>query len=161
MRKRQTAAPHHSAPCQHPTADGLPCPNRAVDHDPQHGPICALHAHHRDTTEHRTACVMVRVSPTEHETISLAADTIGVSLSDLGRVMLLGLPMPQPPRPVIDVQTYGELGKIGGNLNQIARSLNSMLAGAPGEVDAPGLLAELGALREVIREVRLGLVGEP
>jgi hypothetical protein len=104
---------------------------------------------------------MVRVSPDEHQTISLAADTLGVSLSDLGRVMLLGLPMPQPPRPVIDVQTYGELGKIGGNLNQIARSLNAMQAGAPGQVDMPGLVAELAALREAIREVRLGLVGEP
>lgn len=162
MRKRPLA-PHHSAPCQHPTADGRPCPNRAVDHDPQHGQICALHAHHRDATEGRTANIMVRVSPLEYQSISVAADTIGVSLSDLGRVMLLGMPMPQPPRPVIDVQTYGQLGKIGGNLNQIAKGLNALMAGGPGTPDPEirDLKTQLAELREAITKVRVGLVGEP
>ena len=163
MRKRQNAAPHHSAPCQHPTATGLPCPNRAVDHHPQHGPICALHAHHNDTSQGRTATILVRLHPDEHKAVSVVADTLHVSLSDLGRDMLMGLPLPQPPPPKIDIQTYGQLGKIGGNLNQIAKGLNALMAGEPGTPDPEirDLHVQLAELREVLGQIRLGLVGEP
>lgn len=160
---KHPTAPHHSAPCQHPTASGLPCPYRAVDHHPEHGAICALHAHHNQASLGRTASINVRLHPNEYKAVSVVADTLQVSLSDLGRDMLLGLPLPHPPPPKIDVQTYGQLGKIGTNLNQIARALNALLAGGDGTADSEvrDLHLELAELRETLKQVRLGLVGEP
>ncbi len=160
MPKRPPRA-HHSAPCQHPTASGSPCPNRAVDHDHQHGPICALHAHHQEASEGRTATILVRLAPDERQAVQIAADTLGVSLSDLCRDMVLGLELPQPPTPKVDVQTYAQLGKVGGNLNQIAHALNALVlaGGTPDRTILEGLADEVLSLRAAIKEVRLGLVG--
>ena len=160
---RHARGPHHTAPCQHPQSSGLPCPNRAVDHHDPYGPICALHAHHHDISLSRTAGFTVRVSPDEHTALSAVAGTLNVTLSDLGRIMLLGLEVPQPPRPRIDALAYGQLGKIGGNLNQIARGLNAAWLGEAEsfDLDFEDLVAQLAALRATLDEVRLGLAGAP
>ena len=160
---KRPRGPHHSAPCQHPQSSGLACPNRAVNHHDDYGPICALHAHHHDISLSRTVGFTVRVSPDEHTALSAVAGTLNVTLSDLGRIMLLGLEVPQPPRPRIDALAYGQLGKIGGNLNQIARGLNAAWLGEAEsfDLDFEDLVAQLAALRVTLDEVRLGLAGAP
>jgi len=158
---KRVRGPHHSAPCQHPQSTGLPCPNRAVDHHPEHGPICALHAHHYDTSQGRTATILVRLAPDEHQAVSVVADTLRVSLSDLGRDALLSIPLPDPPRPRIDAEAYAALGKVGGNLNQIARALNlnSIVDDGVVELDTEHLAVQIAELRRLLKEVRLGLAG--
>ena len=160
---KRPPVPHHSAPCLHPTRDGAPCPNRAVTHHPEHGPMCAMHAHRSETSEGRTATILVRLTPEEKQAVELVSGTLDTSLSDLARTMLLGLPMPEPPRPRIDAQAYAQLGKIGGNLNQIARALNTVLVAGEGqaEVETRNLLDHIKELRQTLNEVRLGLAGAP
>ena len=160
---RRPPVPHHSAPCGHPTASGQPCPNRAVDVHPQYFHVCALHAHHYATSEGLTATVIVHLTPEERRVVGVVAGILGVSLSDLARNTLVRLPIPEPPRPRIEVSTYGQLGKIGGNLNQLARSLNLLRSGASEsvEVDPDALKAQLDDLREVLHKVRLALVVTP
>lgn len=159
---KRPPVPHHSAPCQHPTASGLPCPHRAVDHHHEYGPICALHAHHNDNSQGLTSTILVRLHPDEHKAVGVVAGTLGISMSELARHTLTGLPMPEAPRPKIDAQAYAELGRIGGNLNQIARAMNTALvAGVEPLQEAQGLVAQLNELRDLLKEVRLGLVGAP
>ena len=154
MPKVRSSAAHHSAPCLHPTASGLPCPNRARDHHPEHGPVCAMHAHHNERSEGRTATILVHLHPKEKEGVSIAAQTLGITLSDLGRVMLLGLEVPLPPRPTIDAKTHGELGKVGSNLNQIAKRLNE-----GGPVEVIQLRNEVENLTVLLRRVQAALAG--
>ena len=158
---RRAPKPHHTSPCGHPTRNGQPCPNRAITHHPEHGPVCALHAHHAEASEGRTATILVRLAPEERQAVQLVADTLNVSLSDIARTMLLGLQMPEPPRPRIDALAYAQLGKIGGNLNQIARGMNAVLTTGEGEydLDTQELLDLLKELRNTLKEARLGLAG--
>ncbi len=161
---RRPPRPHHTAPCSWPTRDGQPCPGKAVGHHPEFGGICALHAHHAESSEGRTATILVRLSPEERQGVQIVADIFNVSLSDIARTMLLGLQMPELPRARIDAQAYGQLGRIGGILNQIAHALN--LLTLTGDVESLGLdprhlEAQLADLRRVLDEVRLGLAGAP
>lgn len=153
--------PHHSAPCLHPTVSGLPCPNKARAHHPEFGPVCALHAHHTETSEGRTSTILVRLHPDERRAIEIAADTVGVSMSDLARDMLLGLDIPKPLRPAVDAQVHGELGRIGTNLNQIARSLNRLLAfderHATAVTEIQDLKTQLHELGRVLRSLQSAL----
>lgn len=154
--------PHHSAPCAHPTASGDPCPNRARHTHPEYGPVCALHYHHHTTREDRTATILVRLSPQEKTAVEIAAQVLQVSLSDLGRTMLLGLDLPAPPPPRVHAETHRELGRVGGNLNQVSHSLNRLTAFEDVQI-APAVLHDLARqvadLRAVIQRLQVDLAG--
>ena len=156
---KRPAAPHHSAPCMHPTSSGAPCPNKARDIHPVHGPVCLLHAHHADRDEGRTATVIVHLSPDEKQAVQVAAATLQLTMSDLARAMLLGFELPPQPRPRIDIQTHGELGKLGSNLNQIAHHLNRFMTtgGDSSETDLDQLRAEVRDLTVLCRQLQIAL----
>lgn len=147
--------PHHSAPCKHPTASGRPCPNMAREHHPEHGPVCALHAHHKETTQGRTATIIVHLHPDERRAVEIAANTLGVTMSDLARDMLVGLEIPEPPAPAIDVELHRELGRIGVNINQIARNLGRILLLPDRDVQTDPIIQDLlPALSELGMAIR-------
>lgn len=62
--------------------------------------------------------------------------------------------LPAGKVPKINVQTHAELGKIGGNLNQIAKKVNQL-----GIVDAEELHYDLIQLTVLLDEIKLQLVG--
>jgi hypothetical protein len=79
----------------------------------------------RARTEHLT----IRLSPDERAAIDQAADRSGLTAGSYARQALLGAPVPrQVRRPPIErrelARLLGELGHVGGNLNQIARDMN-------------------------------------
>lgn len=159
MPTKRPAAPHHTAPCQHPTASGAPCPNKARTHHPEHGPVCLLHGHHADTSEGRTATILVHLAPEEKRAVQIAAEALNSTMSDVARAMLLGLELPPPPRPRIDVMTHGELGRLAGNLNQVARNLNLfVMVGSEAEaIDLVQLRTEVRDLTALCRSLQAGL----
>jgi hypothetical protein len=80
--------------------------------------------------EKRTQKIEVRVTPNEKNSIIKIAKDAGLTPSDLLRLRALVAAevrkLPTPEREAI-ILVNGELGKIGSNLNQIARVINTQL----------------------------------
>lgn len=99
--------------------------------------------------ENRTRIVPVRMNPSEYADACACAEALGISLSRLMRSRAEALP---PMRAVIDLQTAAELGKVGSNINQLTRAMNSGFAPQIGDLEP--LLLEL---RELLLNVSIGL----
>lgn len=72
--------------------------------------------------ENRTIILRARLSKSEKELIDKRAKALGISLSAFLRKSLLGEQIVSKT----DVQTVFELKKIGVNINQLARHLNTL-----------------------------------
>ncbi len=109
-------------------------------------------------SEQRTEYLRVRLTPEEMEQLKRDADTAAVSLSDVARAQLLNAPIPKRKyRRSVDHERMAEvlqqLGKIGGNLNQLAKVANTT-----GDLSHVRNIRELKAELEAIRdEVRAAL----
>jgi hypothetical protein len=103
----------------------------------------------------------VRLSADERTAVDTAAERAGLTPGSYARQTLLGAPAPrQVRRPPVErrelVRLLGELGKIGGNLNQLAKAVNSGALVYGGEIDA-----ELGGLRELRKAILAALGRAP
>jgi hypothetical protein len=101
----------------------------------------------------RTKHLTIRLSPEERAAIDQAADRAGLTPGSYARQVLLGAPAPrQVRRPPIErrelARLLGEVGHVGGNLNQIARDNNFGNGIDPWEVKQT--LASLGRVRDAI-----------
>lgn len=109
-------------------------------------------------TEKRSEYLRVRMTPDEMEQLKRDADTAAVSVSDLARAQLMNAPIPKRRyRRSVDHERLADvlqqLGKIGGNLNQLAK-----VANATGDLSHVRNVRELKAEIEAIRdEVRAAL----
>ena len=109
----------------------------------------------RYNTPHRTHIIKTRVTEEEHADFMERLTAYGMSQSEFIRQAITGATV----KPIIIVSAVGRLtgeyGKIGGNLNQIARYLNEY--GAPYNTLAAEVRAELSDLAalkfQVLREV--------
>jgi hypothetical protein len=104
----------------------------------------------------RDRVIRIRASEAELSTMKSLAVSRGLSLSDLLRRMTLGLRMPvrrfNHADAAVLIRMLGELGRIGGNLNQLTRRANAgKFVGHDAELSAT--LAEIDALRCLIREI--------
>lgn len=93
----------------------------------------------------------------EFDELELKAESAGLSLADYVKTAALGRGLKTVPK--INVKTYVELGRVGNNANQIARSLNSSE-----DVDAQYLkfvLTELVLTIGQLRQEVLGVDGLP
>lgn len=91
------------------------------------------------TDKKRTSIIRVRVTETEKAGLAQAAKESGFTISDYVRIKAINS-KPQmrrklPERQLV-VAFLAELGKIGSNINQIARGINRRLA-AGKEPDVP------------------------
>lgn len=91
----------------------------------------------------RTEVIFARVTPDEKAAVMARADRAGMATAAFMRALAIGEPGPRARRrPTADHvairQLLGELGRIGNNINQIARAVNS------------GQLPELPELREAL-----------
>lgn len=110
---------------------------------------------HGSNKRQRRITLAGRFNDQEAAAVRAMADKRGQSISTLLRTTLLGIPPPlrSVRRPNVDTQAVAkllaELGKIGSNVNQIAKHLN---AGRPGDT-MENMLAE--TLRDLL-EMRGG-----
>ena len=106
-------------------------------------------------TDARTRFIAVRCTAEEHASITEAAETAGLSVGAYLRALALGSPGPRAARkPPVErrelARLTGLVGKLGSNVNQLARGYNSV-----GKF--PGF-AELLAVRREIGEMRYALM---
>jgi hypothetical protein len=89
----------------------------------------------------RRRMLTARFDEAEFEVVATAAEKAGLTVSSYARETLLGAPAPrQVRRPPVErkelVRLLGELGKIGGNLNQLAKAVHTGVLVYAGELDA-------------------------
>lgn len=106
----------------------------------------------------RTAHLTIRLTPEERAKLDSDAERAGLTTGSYGRKVLLGAPQPrQVRRVVVEKQMLskllGELGKIGGNLNQLAKATNQGLTVYQNEI-----IFALGGLK-VVRDALLQALG--
>ncbi|MFL9457952.1 plasmid mobilization relaxosome protein MobC [Tolypothrix bouteillei VB521301_2] len=90
----------------------------------------------------RTHIYPVRLSDLELDWLRTKAKDAGVPASELMRRLTLSKPLPKRLSK-IDLATYQELGRIGNNLNQLAKAANTAIKlGYPPPAE-PKLLEEL------------------
>ena len=81
----------------------------------------------KDAETRRDIIVRVRLTAAEKQHMQNAAEIAGLNLSDLLRLCTLdSLPQRRKPSPerAAFIRGLADLGKMGSNLNQIARALN-------------------------------------
>lgn len=101
----------------------------------------AIRMTHGSEKRVRNRHLTVRLSDDERAAIDQAAGAAGLMPGSYARQVMLGGPAPRPVRksPVERqelVRLLGQLGHIGGNLNQIAKSLNTGVTVYEAEVAA-------------------------
>jgi len=109
----------------------------------------------------RTKNLTFRLTPEERAAIDDKADRAGLETGSYAREVLLGAPAPrQVRRPPVErkelARLLGEVGKIGSNLNQLARAANSGVLVYTGEIDTA-----LGGLRDVRDAIMVALGRDP
>lgn len=111
----------------------------------------------KERAEARAVVFGVRLTPDERATLEARAASLGVSVTEYARVAVLGGRVEVAPLSLgapssggsqqsapTDVAHVVALNRVGVNLNQIARNLNSGLGLVPAELDA--CLARVDAL---------------
>ena len=98
----------------------------------------------------RDAVVPVRLTPFERDELAAIAEQRNTTLSGLLRTLALGRELPAQKLSKIDAETYLELGRVGNNLNQIARQLNAVHLIPPFEK----LADDVKALRELVKKIQ-------
>lgn len=101
----------------------------------------------------RDRVLTVRLTAEERQIVDEAAERAGLVTGSYARQALLGAPAPrQVRRPPVErrelVRLLGELGKVGGNLNQLAKAVHTGVLVYEGEIDAA--LASLVETRDAI-----------
>ncbi len=104
----------------------------------------------------RNKLAHVRLSDEEHALLKSAADATGLALGAYLRAAALDTPGPRAARkPPIQrqelVRLLGQVGKVGGNVNQIARAINT------GD-DPHGLVDDIKASAVEIAEMRAAIL---
>lgn len=134
-------------------ADAGPCEGRQTSPS---NPTGAAKARGRSP---RNAIIMFRCTETEKAVLRARAETAGLSAAELLREAL-GLAQPRRRKPV--PRLVLALGRIGGNLNQIARQLNvAALRQALGPTDALGVAAALVSIDRQLSAIRAEAMEKP
>jgi hypothetical protein len=107
----------------------------------------------------RTFRPSMACTPGEYAQLVIAAERAALSLSSFMRMQCLGTKPPRAARrPPVELmalsQVIGHLGKLGSNVNQIARVLNS--GGEIPDGDLKDTLAELRAASVAVQDLVLG-----
>lgn len=105
----------------------------------------------RAPDEVRTYTLGVCVNKAEMDAVRRKADCVGLSVSHWLRQVALSRLMPRPRVPEVNRETYAELARLAGNLNQLARAAHE------GRATVPGAL--LQATHDAIKHLRLELLG--
>ncbi len=99
----------------------------------------------------RNKTIGVRVNPAELEALEEKAKIMGVLPAYYLRIVGLAKRLPPPPVPAINREEYARLGRLSGNLNQLAQAVNR---GEVTELNQP-LLFEL---KQEVSLLRLSLI---
>ncbi len=110
-------------------------------------------------TRRRRHTKLIRFDDAELAKVEASASQAGLTLASFGRAQMLGeVAIRSVRRPAVEkellAKVLGQLGKVGSNLNQVARAANTDGA------DAAEVRAVLAQIKEAAREVMQAL-GRP
>ena len=105
----------------------------------------------------RNRMVTLRLSDIEYEQIKTDAELLGITMGAYIRQVVLDAPIPrQSKRPSKEAKNLssllGHIGKIGSNINQIARAANSNIP-----YEKQSLMNELEGLKELRMDIKKSL----
>ena len=108
-------------------------------------------------TRKRQSTIQIRVTAAERQQIESDAARANLTVGSYARQVLLNAPIPrQGYRPPVEkkelARLLGHLGKIGSNINQLARAANAYLP-----LNSSELLQELEALKQLRVEIKSAL----
>lgn len=108
-----------------------------------------------NSIENRSTRIFIRILPHEKMQYEQYCQEAGLTQSDYFRVKCLGTkPLRKRRSPSVDTkmlcQALAELGRIGGNINQIAKRYNSGFA--PATENLESIRQDLQTMRTLIRE---------
>jgi hypothetical protein len=92
-----------------------------------------------------------RFTHSERDRVKKNAEKMGVTLSEYFRSVALQTPVRPPPPPPINLEAYGNLGRLASNINQLLKIANS--GGQP-----VGVMNEIRELHGLLQSVRLDLM---
>ncbi len=79
----------------------------------------------KEVSSLKTVQVNVRMTANDYSKVSESAQTIGLSVSEYIRRKTTGKPIPKKRVSPLDRKLFVELSRVGNNLNQLTRVLNS------------------------------------
>ena len=108
-------------------------------------------------TRKRQSTIQIRVTTAERQQIEDDASRSNLTIGSYARNVLLNAPIPkQGHRPPVEkkelAKLLGQIGKVGSNLNQLARTANSYLP-----IESNELLKEIEALKQLRVEIKSAL----
>jgi hypothetical protein len=103
---------------------------------------------HKDDEERRSECLTIRLTPAERLALLAEAERLSITPTSLARQRLIRGRVVVHEHRRLDPRQVFELGRIGVNLNQIARALNSQQHLNPAVIESA-----LGELRRLIGEI--------
>lgn len=116
----------------------------------------------RKVADPKSKIVPIRFTPEQHARLEEKASDAGLSIGALARTILLGSAGPRavkrPPVEKVELaRVLGAIGKLGSNINQIAKALHEG-RGAPSRDELAEMRADIAAMRA---EVMAALGREP
>ncbi len=107
-------------------------------------------------TRQRNATLSLRLTDDEAAQVSAAADRAGLTVGSYVRTLALGSPgLRAARRPVVDrqqlTQVLGEIGRLGSNVNQLAKAFNTD-ASTPEAMELAEAQAHIQAMRAAVME---------
>lgn len=113
--------------------------------------------HDLPEAEVQTVWISFRLTPAEREELRDHAAVARISVSELVRRRVLGLPEPRAAVPTVNVQLRAALAPIGSNLNQLTKQVHQAGEVLPSHIQPLGRV--LGPLKSLLDQVRLELIG--
>lgn len=106
----------------------------------------------------RSALIRIRATMTEKKQLEEAAAEVGLNISDWIRTKAMGLPpllrKPNPDREIM-IRFMAAFGKVGSNLNQIARQLNRKQGSEEFDVPLTIVMQAVEEVRDVTQQLRI------
>jgi hypothetical protein len=97
--------------------------------------------------EKRVFEVKVRLNVLEKRKLDSMVKVSGKNSAEIIRSLLMKATVPEAPKPILDVQTYQQLRKIGVNFNQYVKAINQSRIS---EVDK-SIMTELYAILQIVK----------
>lgn len=107
--------------------------------------------------EDQTVWLSFRLTPVEREELRAHAVAARISVSELVRRRVLGLPEPKAAVPTVNVQLRADLSPVANNLNQLTKQVHQAGEVLPAHIQPLGRV--LGLLKSLLDQVRLELIG--
>ncbi len=107
----------------------------------------------------RTLRYELRMTPVEKVRWSVKASNVGLDLSKYIRHCVERRQITTTMQPEVNRQTATELGRIGVNLNQLQRAMNTALASGQFIPNVDESLAVVQEVEKAVKELQLQLLG--